>query len=323
MAAVASRRTFPVADGIVGLDLMFQGRPGGIGAFALVGPGGRFVLIESGPESTYEGLLAALSEAGLEPSRLEAVLLTHIHLDHAGAAGRLARQTGCAVYVHPVGLPHLADPSRLWASASRVFGDAMERLWKAITPVPQDRLRPLEDGVRLTLVGRDVEAYHTPGHASHHVVFRVDGSLLFAGDLAGVRLPQLPYVRVPAMPPELEVETWIASLRRARELRPRQLVLTHFGSVTEGVEEHLAAVERQLRRWSEAVLDGMRDGLDDAGLLRRLQALEAREMGGGPAADEARATLELVTPLGQVLQGYRRYWTRHHPERLTTSSPRP
>ncbi|HEY8498002.1 MAG TPA: MBL fold metallo-hydrolase [Limnochordales bacterium] len=319
MQGQAPPRTFAAADGVVGLDLLFQGRPEAIAAFCLMGPGGRFVLIECGPESTYEGLVAALDEAGLRLDGLVALLVTHIHLDHAGAAGRIATEAGCPVYVHPAGLEHLAEPSRLWASASRVFGDAMVPLWKSITPVPREQLRPLEDGQRLRFFGRTVEALHTPGHASHHVAFRLDGDVVVAGDLAGVRLPGMRYVRAPAMPPELQVETWLESLERVRRLRPSRLLLTHFGPVAEEVDDHLQRVGAQLGRWSEAVLQGIREGLDDAAIMRRLEALEDQEMGGELDGARARAMMELVTPLLPMTQGYRRYWTRHHPERLARS----
>lgn len=316
----APARTFPVAEGVVGLDLLFQGRPHSIAAFALLGPGGRFVLIECGPESTLDALKVSLAEAGLEVGHLEAILVTHIHLDHAGAAGALARETGCPVYVHEAGLPHLAEPDRLWASAGRVFGpDAMETLWKGITPVPRDQLRALGEHTRLSFFGRHIDAYHTPGHASHHVVFTLDGEVLFAGDVAGVRPPGVPYVRVPAMPPELHIEQWQRSVELVRSLRPRRLVLTHFGPLDGAIDPHLDAVQRQLQTWGDAVLEGLRQGLGTDEMVRRLEALEAEEVRALGAGPEALEPFELVTPVRLVLEGYRRYWTRVHPERLHPS----
>ncbi|MEW6046040.1 MAG: MBL fold metallo-hydrolase [Bacillota bacterium] len=317
MATAANRRTFPIARDVVGIDLLFQGRPNLIASFVLIGPGGRFVIIEPGPESTLDGLKAGLAEAGLSLQRLEGVLVTHIHLDHAGAAGQLSREAACPVWVHETGLPHLADPSRLWASASRTFGaDLMEQLWKGITPVPKELLRGIGEHAALEFFGHTVEALYTPGHAAHHVAYLLDGELLFAGDAAGVAPPGRSYVRVPAMPPELDVEQWDETTRRLRSLGLRKLVFTHFGPASGPPEGYLESVSRQLEAWSEAVLAGLKAGASDEELARRLQALEVSAAAAhGVDARELEA-YELITPIRLIVKGYQRYWQKVHPERL-------
>lgn len=307
-------RSFTVADGVIGFDLFFQGHPRCIAAFAVVEPSGRFVLIETGPESTLEQLELGLRDAGLSPEGLEAILVTHIHLDHAGAAGALAARTGRPVYVHEAGLPHLASPERLWASATRVFGPAMGSLWKGITPVPRELLRPLGEHTALSFFGRSIDAYHTPGHASHHVVFALEGGVVFAGDAAGVRPPGVDYVRVPAMPPELDIEQWCRSVELVRSLRPSTLVLTHFGTLSGFLDAHLDAVARQLRTWGDAVLEGLQRGLEGEALARRLQALELEELRRAGLDEGAVAPFELITPVRLVAEGYRRYWVRLGPQ---------
>ena len=310
-------RHFAVADGVTGIDHLFEGRPHLIASYVLRGPGGRFALIETGPERTYPNLLAGLKEAGLELRGLEAVIVTHIHLDHAGSCGLLAREAGCPIYVHEIGLPHLAEPSRLWASTVRTFGPDAERFWKGVTPVPRERLRPLSDGARIELFGRRIDVVYAPGHASHHVALLLDGEVLFAGDAAGVRLPGLRYVRPPTVPPELHLEEWDATIQRLRRLRARCLAPTHFGAYTGDVDWHLDSLHERLHRWAEAVLAGMREGLDEAGLVRRLDEMEQAELQGLDGDPQLRLSLELTTPGYVAVRGLQRYWQKVHPERVT------
>jgi len=247
------------------IDLMHQGRDRVIGAWELHG-----VVIDPGPEPCLPTLL---DELGGEAPR--ALLLTHIHLDHAGASGVLVRRfPSLPVYVHEVGAPHLADPSKLLASAARLYGDEMERLWGEVVPVPEPNLRPLRGG-------EEVEGFrvaHTPGHASHHVAYLdVAGGEAYVGDVAGVRIPPGDLVLAPTPPPELDLKAWERSLRIVEGWSPRALRLTHFGEV-EAVEAHLADVRESLRRWGaearaddrerflatlETVLDGEETALAD------------------------------------------------------------
>lgn len=185
----------------------------------------RDVLIDPGPASTLEALLDGLGE--VEP---RAILLTHIHLDHAAATGALVRRfPGVRVYVHEIGAPHMIDPSRLWESASRLYGaDRMDALWGEVLPVPEEAITTLSGGERV----EGFEVIHAPGHAGHHVVYldHQDGTA-YVGDLAGVRIPPGELTIAPTPPPEIDVEAWFDSLDRLAERCPRRLRLTHFGEV--------------------------------------------------------------------------------------------
>ena len=317
MQATGRGSLFEVGAGVLGIDLAFMGRPHLIASYVLLGEGGRFALVETGPESTHPALLAGLAQADLELRRLEAIVVTHIHLDHAGACGLLAREVGCPIYVHEVGLPHLAEPSRLWASTQRTFGPDAHRLWKGVTPVPRHQLRPLGDGDTLQLAGRRVQVFHTPGHASHHVALLVDGEVLFTGDAAGVRLPELPYVRPPTVPPELDLEAWEATLDRLGGLRARWLVPTHFGAYpAREMAWHLQSLRGRLRRWADVVLEGLRAGLDEADLVERLIRHEDAELQQLGIGTGHRQVLELATPGPVAVRGLQRYWQKTHPERI-------
>ncbi len=200
------------------------------------------VLVDPGPESTIDTLLAGLGE-GFEP---RAVLLTHIHFDHAGASGALVtRWPDLPVYVHEVGAPHLADPTRLVRSATRLYGeDGMQRLWGEVRAVPENNLRVLSGGESVL---EDFKVEYTPGHASHHVSFLHEptGTAL-VGDVAGVRIPPATLVAAPTPPPDIDVDAWHASLDLLAGWQPQRLALTHFGSIDEDIDAHLDAVRAAL-----------------------------------------------------------------------------
>jgi glyoxylase-like metal-dependent hydrolase (beta-lactamase superfamily II) len=188
------------------------------------------------------------------PHDLHALLLTHIHFDHAGASGVLAQQhPQLTVYVHPAGAPHLADPRRLVASATRIYGSAMDRLWGPILPVPEPQLRLLADGDRLVLGDRALAVRHTPGHAVHHAAFLDEGTgIAYVGDTAGIRSPAAPVALPVTPPPDFDLEAWLASLDTLAAWQPAQLFLTHFGLV-EHPAPHLAAIREGLVSWTAEV----------------------------------------------------------------------
>ena len=200
------------------------------------------VVVDPGPASTVDTLLEALAA---EP---RALLLTHIHLDHAGAAGVLCRTfPSLTVYVHERGAPHLADPSRLLQSAERLYGDDMQRLWGEVAPVPADRLQALRGGERVE--GMRVE--YTPGHASHHVCYlHEDSGEAFVGDVAGVRVPGSTYTVAPTPPPDIDVDAWLSSVDAVAGWSPTALCLTHFGR-HEDVDDQLERLRSDLRRRAE------------------------------------------------------------------------
>ncbi len=232
------------------IDLAHQGRSGAVGAY-LVETGEGLALVDCGPASTLETLRGRLAERGLAVSDLRHLLLTHIHLDHAGAAGTLVREhPELTVHVSPVGAPHLVDPSRLERSARRLYGADFDPLWGELAPVPEANVRTVDGSVA------GIEAFPTPGHASHHVSYVDADGTLFAGDVAGVRLLPSRHVHPASPPPDIDLETWHASLDEIERRAPRRLALTHFG-VVDDVAEHLELVREQLDRWAGRVRDGI------------------------------------------------------------------
>ena len=250
------------------------------------------VLIDPGPESSLETLVDAL---GGQPPR--ALLLTHIHLDHAGAAGAIVRRwPEVVVYVHERGARHLVDPSKLLASAERLYGDEMQRLWGEVVPVPRERLRPLAGGE--TLEGFRVA--YTPGHASHHVSYlHEDSGRAFVGDVAGVRIVGSDLVLTPTPPPDIDLEAWNASLSLVAEWKPESLGLTHFGSVDEPYAQ-LATVRDRLAAWASLARE-----LDAADFEAHVREEVAAAVDPGTAA----AYLQAVPP-EQQWHGLDRYWRK-------------
>jgi glyoxylase-like metal-dependent hydrolase (beta-lactamase superfamily II) len=220
------------------IDVKHLGRPHVIGCWEV-----DWCLVDPGPESSMETLLDALGD-----EQPRALLLTHIHLDHAAATGALVRRwPGLEVYVHERGARHLVDPSRLLASAEQLYGEEMERLWGEIVPVPEENVRPLAGGE--DVLGMRVA--YTPGHASHHVCYLHEASgTAFVGDVAAVRIPPSDLVVAPTPPPDIDVEAWIESLAIVESWRPERLALTHFGQVDDPIE-HLETVRVRLREEAE------------------------------------------------------------------------
>jgi glyoxylase-like metal-dependent hydrolase (beta-lactamase superfamily II) len=250
------------------------------------------VLIDPGPSSCLPVLLEALGD-----SRPAALLLTHIHFDHAGAAGSLVqRWPDLRVYVHERGAKHMMDPTRLYNSARRLYGDDMERLWGEMLPVPEENLEVLTGGETIRDGAYRVE--YTPGHASHHVSYLHDGTA-FVGDVGGVRITPTSMTIPPTPPPDVDVEAWHASTALVRSWRPRRLAITHFGA-TEDVEHQLDELDARLDAWAELARDGGRETF-----VTTVQQEIARE--GSP---EQAAAYEQAAPVEQLFAGYERYWSK-------------
>ena len=290
------------------IDLNFQGQPAIIASYVLRGPAG-VALIETGPASSYPALKAGLADLGIELAQITDILLTHIHLDHAGAAGWLARETGATVHVHAVGAAHLVDPGKLLASARRIYGADMDRLWGETIAVAAGQVHALADGEVIDAAGLRITAVDTPGHAWHHMAYLLDGRC-FTGDVAGVHFPALPHVRVPTPPPEIDLPAWRRSLARLRALRPDQLLPTHFGPVELDTLSHLQAVEQQLEAAARFVQARWQAGEESETIIAAYKLWVAHAALDDGAREEDIDHYELIVPSEMCVQGLVRYWQK-------------
>jgi len=289
------------------LDLHFQGVPHTIAAYAIRHSEG-LVLIESGPGSTLAALDAALEQAGFSPRQVTDVLLTHIHLDHAGAAGALA-QRGARIHVHPRGAKHMLNPEKLLSSARRIYQEQMDSLWGAFLPVPEAQLHVVQDEEEIEIGGLRFVALDTPGHASHHHAYLFE-DLCFTGDVGGVRLPGPPHLRLPMPPPEFHIAAWRTSVARLRRLKVRRLAPTHFG-IFEDADWHLQRVAAELdavERFLEATMpaDPPLETLNE----RFFSWAEERSRSAG-LSEEDIAAYETANPSWMSPLGMQRYWRKY------------
>jgi glyoxylase-like metal-dependent hydrolase (beta-lactamase superfamily II) len=289
------------------IDLHFMGRPGTIACY-LVPHARGIVLIECGPSSTIPSLQAGLKDLGFTVSDITDVLLTHIHLDHAGAAGWLARQ-GARIHVHPIGAPHLKDPEKLLASARRIYGDSMDTLWGEFLPVPPDKIRILQNNEEIDIHGLRFRSIDTPGHAEHHYVYLFE-DVCFSGDIGGIRLAGLRYIRLPMPPPDLHIGKWRNSLRCLCELPIQRIAPTHFG-IYDDVGWHLNALSAELDQievWIDATMPSNPsiEDLND----RFIQWSQKRSLDSG-IADGVIGDYEIANPSWMSSQGILRYWNKY------------
>ncbi len=289
------------------IDLNFLGAREIIATFLLVGDDAA-AIVETGPATCLDSLMGGLDGHGVSREDVREVFLTHIHLDHAGASGHLADLLPNATfYVHEVGVPHLVDPSKLWKSATRIYGDRMDELWGEARPVPEDRIEVLKGGEELAAAGGVLAACYTPGHAYHHIAYlEPDSGLLFAGDVAGIRLPGQSYVRPPTPPPEVDLEAWVQSIEEMRRISPRALCPTHFGTF-EDVERHLGELEQRLQSWVLFVGDRMQAGAEREEIADELRTEgDAGMLAEGATMEEARR-YDLAGEYVNLADGLMRY----------------
>ena len=294
------------------IDTLHLGRSGIIAAIALETEDG-IALFDTGPESTFQNVLAGLQTFGIDVSDVRHVFLSHIHFDHAGAAFRFA-ENGATVYVHPRGAPHLIDPSRLIESATRIFGSDMERLWGRLAPVPQANVRALNDGDVIRVGNIAVKAVETPGHASHHHVYHWNDAV-FGGDVAGVRIGKGPPIP-PFVPPELHIESWLASIEKIRALRPRALYLPHFGRVSDAIDAHLDALRDRVERWSTWFRDQIALGENEERMVVAFAEFEHEDLRRGGASESEVGEYEAADPSYMAVPAAVRYWKKYHPDRV-------
>ena len=291
---------------ITTIDLIFMGLTGAIAVYLIPYRGGA-ILVECGPGSTFPRLEEALKEEGYGLKDITDVFLTHIHLDHAGAAGHLA-QSGSRIHVHPVGAPHLLNPEKLLISAGRIYGEMMGPLWGEFLPVPSERLMVVEDGEVVEIEEIQIRAVNTPGHANHHYAYFFK-DICFSGDIAGVRMSGVHHVRLPMPPPEFNLESWRQSLIKLKSESINYIAPTHFGLFSDP-QWHLTEVEASLDeidQWIQTTPFGQLspDEINQQFLLWTRQ----RSMHAG-VAPEIVDIYEAANPSWMSSQGILRYWQK-------------
>ena len=293
-----------LGGGVRRIDARLGGRPEVVAVYLHALADGGVALIETASGATVPTVRAALDALGIGPRDVRAIVVTHVHLDHAAGAGTLAAWSGAPVVVHPAGARHLADPTRLWRSAARLYGDAMDPLFGPMEPVPADALRAVEPGP-LALGGSRFEVVHAPGHANHHLALLSDAGDAYVGDAAGILLPGVPRIRPALPPPETDLAAAADTCARLAAHRPQRLHLTHYATVDgdDAVQAHLADVPRRNAAWADVVRASLRAGEDAPATVRRLEALEDAELaavGADPDrwADDKRSSDAAMTAAG-------------------------
>jgi glyoxylase-like metal-dependent hydrolase (beta-lactamase superfamily II) len=298
--------TYDAAGGITGVDTWMAGRARVTSAYLL--HGSEPALVETGPTTSVEAVTAGLEALGLGHDDLAHIAVTHIHLDHAGGVGTLSRHFPRAtIWVHERGAPHLAEPSKLVSSATRVYGeDRLRELFGPVEAVPRDRLRAVSEGDQVDLAERSLEVLYTPGHASHHVAL-VDSlsGAVFTGDALGIHLPDVRVLRPATPPPDIDVELGVRSIERIRDRAESLLLFSHFGPVSE-VAELCDIAARRLRKWADIVRDALQETDDLDRVTELLERKTADEFGSAEAVDRER--YEILSGMKVNASGLIRYW---------------
>jgi glyoxylase-like metal-dependent hydrolase (beta-lactamase superfamily II) len=292
------------------LDLEFQGVPQTIAAFLVEGPGGH-ILVECGPGSTLPALKAQLAEHGLSPADIDAVIVTHIHFDHAGSAGWWTHQ-GVPLYVHHLGAPHLIDPSRLLASASRIYGDQMESLWGDIVAADADKVISLYDGDVIVAGGLTFTAMETQGHARHHHTIVVE-NIAFTGDAAGIEIGD-GWVDIPAPPPEFDLETWRVTVRKLQQANFETLYATHFGEIQNPAThlEDFSAIMETVAAWIKQRMD---EGFTRDSIVQLFREWKQNQAEHAGLSVQRYHQYEVANPHHMTVDGVMRYWSKRQDAR--------
>jgi glyoxylase-like metal-dependent hydrolase (beta-lactamase superfamily II) len=300
-----------IVEGISYIDVEFVGVTGVIASAVIEGPEG-IAIVDPGPTTSLAALRAGLRGLGYGIADIRAILLTHIHLDHAGATGTLVReQPGLRVYVHERGAKHMADPRRLLDSATRLYGEAgMAHLWGEFLPVAEPNMQALAGGEQLEVCGRRIDVAYTPGHASHHVSFLDQASgIAFVGDVAGGRLGDSDFVMTPTPPPDIDLAAWQASMARILAWRPTTLFLTHFGPSPLAPAAHLGQLSERLPIVAAIAREAMARGATDEACMELFRDEMRRELRRHMSESSA-AGYELAMPFDHCFAGLQRYWQK-------------
>ncbi|MCV9388459.1 MBL fold metallo-hydrolase [Reichenbachiella ulvae] len=294
------------------IDLKFKGLEHAIASYLIPSEEGP-ILIETGPHSTFRVLREAIENQGYNASEIKHVLLTHIHLDHAGAAWAFAEQ-GANIYVHPFGAGHIAEPGKLMASAKQIYQDQMDSLWGQMNPIPKDQIVEVGHEEVLTIGGVKIKSLHTPGHAKHHIAWQllsgqagIEDSI-FTGDVAGVKIGNGP-VQPPCPPPDINIEDWLESIKILRDTGAKRFYLTHYDKV-EAIDEHLNELEKMLKSWSDFVYDNWKEGLSNEAIVPLFQTFTMNQLKAAGLTKIEIDQYEAANPSWMSVAGLVRYWKK-------------
>lgn len=287
------------------LDLNFLNISEAIASFLIETSEGP-ILIETGPHSVLPHLDSAVQKTGYNLSDIKHVFLTHIHLDHAGAAWTFAEQ-GAKIYLHPFGIKHMADPSRLMESARRIYKDDMDRLWGEMNPIPENQMHATAHNEKIRIGDTTIKSLHSPGHAVHHIAWQI-GDVVFAGDVAGVKILNGPVVP-PCPPPDINVEDWKASIELLKNADFKKLYLTHFGEVTD-INNHLEALANKLDDWANWMKPYFEKGEDLKAITPVFQAYVTKQLMNEGVAKQDLTKYEAANPSWMSVAGLMRYWKK-------------
>jgi glyoxylase-like metal-dependent hydrolase (beta-lactamase superfamily II) len=288
------------------IDLKFLGISQAIGCYIIKTEEG-LVLVETGPYSTFAELTRQIEGLGFRLSDVKKVLLTHIHLDHAGAAWAFA-EYGADIYVHPIGYKHLADPSKLMESAKRIYKEDMDRLWGKMEAIPQNQLFAIEDGAAIEFGDNLFIAHHTPGHAVHHIAWQLD-DMLFTGDVGGVKIGEDGMAVPPCPPPDINIEDWQDSIDKIRKMPVETLYLTHYGKVTNKLM-HLAQLEETLLSWANWMKPKFDAGSSVEDITPEFMEFVKGQLAGFGLDNDRLAQYEAANPSFMSVAGLLRYWKK-------------
>ncbi|MDO5637243.1 MAG: MBL fold metallo-hydrolase [Myroides sp.] len=293
------------------IDLNFLDTKQSIGSFLIPTAKGP-VLIESGPETTFSVLKAGIEKAGYKIEDIYAVLLTHIHFDHAGAAWKFAKN-GTKIYVHQVGLPHLANPEKLWNSAAQIYGDDMNRLWGKMEPIPEDLLIAANDGDVINFGNVQFKVIYTPGHAVHHNAYQLN-DVIFTGDVAGCKIANGPVVP-PCPPPDIDLGLWKKSIQKLKDANPSALYLTHFARQEHPVQL-LEELEIELDNWANFIKPFFDAGTPADEIVPQFMQFTSQAFKAKGLTDTEIQIYEYANPSWMSVSGLLRYWKLKQQGRL-------
>jgi glyoxylase-like metal-dependent hydrolase (beta-lactamase superfamily II) len=287
------------------LDLHFLSYDHAIASFLIPTSAGP-ILIETGPYSTFPQLEKSVNDAGYTLSDIKHVFLTHIHFDHAGAAWALAKQ-GAKIYVHPFGAPHLAAPQKLYESARMIYGDDMDRLWGAMESIDPSMIHETQHEERITIGELEIQSLHTPGHAKHHIAWKIDQTI-FTGDVAGVKISNGPVVP-PCPPPDINLEDWLNSIELLLGQNASSFYLTHFGEIT-NLASHMSQLRDMLSDWSEYIKREWEKGIGVEELTPMFSAYTKKQLLDLGVSENGTGQYEAANPSWMSVAGLIRYWKK-------------